>query len=51
MSVAPAQSQGAYFAIIAAVAGITGAIGTALGGFLAQLTYPDYLPFQQSYVW
>ncbi len=44
MSVAPAQSQGAYFAITAAVAGITGAIGTALGGFLAQLTCMGGLP-------
>lgn len=44
MSVAPAQSQAAYFAITAAIAGITGAIGTTAGGFLAQLTSIGGLP-------
>ncbi|MBD0343379.1 MAG: MFS transporter [Coleofasciculus sp. Co-bin14] len=38
MSLAPAHRQAGYFAIAAALAGITGAIGTALGGYLAQLT-------------
>ncbi|HEY9672710.1 MAG TPA: MFS transporter [Waterburya sp.] len=36
MSVAPARSQASYFAIASAIAGVTGAIGTAAGGFLAQ---------------
>ena len=36
MSVAPVRSQASYFAIASAIAGVTGAIGTAAGGFLAQ---------------
>lgn len=36
MSVAPVRSQASYFAIASAMAGVTGAIGTAAGGFLAQ---------------
>ena len=36
MSVAPVRSQASYFAIASAIAGVTGAIGTAIGGFLAQ---------------
>lgn len=39
MSVAPSsRSQSVYFAIACAVAGVAGAMGTATGGFLAQLT-------------
>ncbi len=38
MSLAPARSQATYFAITAALAGVTGAVGTAMGGFLAQLS-------------
>lgn len=44
MSVSPTRSQAAYFAITAAIAGITGAIGTAMGGFLAQATWLGGLP-------
>ncbi len=44
MSLAPARSQAAYFAITAALAGVTGAVGTAMGGFLAQLTSIGGLP-------
>ena len=44
MSVAPAKSQAIYFAIASAVAGVTGALGTATGGFLAQLTSLGGLP-------
>lgn len=39
MSVAPSsRSQAVYFAIACAIAGVAGAMGTATGGFLAQLT-------------
>lgn len=39
MSVAPSsRSQAVYFAIASAIAGAAGAMGTATGGFLAQLT-------------
>ena len=38
MSVAPRRSQAIYFAIASAIAGVTGALGTTTGGFLAQLT-------------
>lgn len=44
MSVAPAKSQTVYFAIASAVAGVTGALGTATGGFLAQLSSLGGLP-------
>lgn len=44
MSVAPARSQAVYFAIASAVAGVAGALGTATGGFLAQLTTLGGLP-------
>ena len=37
MSVAPVRSQAGYFAIAAAITGVTGALGTTAGGFLAQL--------------
>jgi MFS family permease len=38
MAVAPQRNQSSYFAIAAAVGGVTGALGTTAGGFLAQLT-------------
>jgi len=44
MSVAPARSQAAYFAIAAAITGVTGAMGTAVGGFLAQSASTGGLP-------
>lgn len=45
MSVAPSpKSQATYFAIAAAIAGVTGTIGTTAGGFLAQLTSLGSLP-------
>lgn len=37
MNVAPARSQAGYFAIAAAITGVSGALGTTAGGFLAQL--------------
>lgn len=37
MNVAPARSQASYFAIAAAITGVSGALGTTAGGFLAQL--------------
>lgn len=44
MSVAPAKNQAVYFAIASAVAGVTGALGTATGGFLAQVNSLGGLP-------
>jgi len=38
MEVAPLRNQSSYFAIAAAVGGVTGAIGITVGGFLATLT-------------
>lgn len=38
MSVAPLRSQSGYFAIAAAITGVSGALGTTAGGFLAQLS-------------
>ena len=40
LSVAPVQQQATYFAIAAAIAGISGAAGTTVGGFLAE--FADY---------
>jgi MFS family permease len=40
MAIAPMQRHSAYFAIAAAVAGGSGALGTVLGGFLAE--FVDY---------
>lgn len=37
IGVAPVQNQSAYFGIVAAVAGVSGALGTLSGGFLAQV--------------
>jgi MFS family permease len=36
LEIAPARSSSAYFGIAAAVAGIAGALGTTVGGFLAE---------------
>jgi MFS family permease len=38
LGVAPVQNQATYFAVAAAVAGVSGALGTTAGGFLAELT-------------
>lgn len=40
LGIAPVRSQAAYFAVAAAVAGVSGAVGTTAGGFLAQ--FADY---------
>ncbi|MBD2384074.1 MFS transporter [Cylindrospermum sp. FACHB-282] len=37
IGIAPVKNQSIYFAIVAAVAGASGALGTTLGGFIAQL--------------
>ncbi|MEP6516902.1 MFS transporter [Microcoleus vaginatus] len=44
MSVTPLRNQSIYFAIAAAVPGITGAIGITVGGFVASLTGFGGLP-------
>ncbi|MEG4023714.1 MFS transporter [Microcoleus sp. S13C4] len=44
MSVAPLLNQSIYFAIAAAVPGVTGAMGITVGGFLATLTNLGGLP-------
>ena len=44
MALAPARNQSTYFAIVAAVAGVGGALGTTLGGFLAQFYEYGGLP-------
>lgn len=38
LGIAPIKNQSIYFAIVAAVAGASGALGTTLGGFIAQFT-------------
>ncbi|WP_245940156.1 MFS transporter [Stenomitos frigidus] len=40
LGVAPVQQQASYFAVAAAIAGISGALGTTVGGFLAE--FADY---------
>ncbi|HEY9906785.1 MAG TPA: MFS transporter [Thermosynechococcaceae cyanobacterium] len=40
LGVAPVRTQASYFAIAAAVAGVSGALGTTAGGFLAE--FADY---------
>jgi MFS family permease len=40
LGIAPRQNQSSYFAIAAAIAGVSGALGTTAGGFLAQ--FADY---------
>lgn len=37
IGVAPVQNQTAYFGIVAAVAGVSGALGTLAGGYMAQI--------------
>ncbi|MEP0856642.1 MFS transporter [Trichocoleus sp. DQ-U1] len=44
MAVAAGRHQSAYFAIAAAVAGVSGALGTTVGGFLAELDNFGGLP-------
>ncbi|WP_445241332.1 MFS transporter [Microcoleus vaginatus] len=44
MSVTPLRNQSLYFAIAAAVPGVTGAMGITLGGFIATLTNLGGLP-------
>ncbi|TBR59059.1 MFS transporter [Westiellopsis prolifica IICB1] len=39
LEVAPVRNQSVYFATIAAVAGLCGAFGTILGGFLVQINF------------
>lgn len=36
MEITPVRNQSIYFAIAAAIAGVTGALGTTIGGFIAQ---------------
>lgn len=43
ISIAPHRNQSIYFAVAAAVAGISGALGTTAGGFLAQFGYGGFL--------
>lgn len=38
LGIAPAKHQAIYFAIAAAVAGVSGALGTTIGGFVAQFS-------------
>ena len=44
MSVTPLRNQSIYFAVAAAVPGITGAIGITVGGYIASLTDFGGLP-------
>lgn len=44
LGIAPKRNQSTYFAIAAAVAGVSGALGTTAGGFLAQLVQYGGLP-------
>jgi MFS family permease len=44
MDVAPLRNQSKYFAIAAAVAGVSGALGTTVGGFLASVPSFGGLP-------
>jgi MFS family permease len=44
LEIAPLQNQSTYFALAAAIAGISGALGTTAGGFLAQLSNYGGLP-------
>ncbi|MEA5576715.1 MFS transporter [Anabaena sp. UHCC 0451] len=40
LGIAPSKNQSIYFAIAAAIAGVTGALGTTIGGFIAQ--FPQF---------
>ncbi|MGV0026112.1 MFS transporter [Phormidesmis priestleyi] len=44
LGIAPARNQSVYFAVAAAVAGVSGALGTTAGGFLAELADYGGLP-------
>ncbi|XHX81279.1 MAG: MFS transporter [Stenomitos frigidus ULC029] len=44
LGVAPVQQQATYFAIAAATAGISGALGTTVGGFLAEFANYGGIP-------
>ncbi len=39
LEVAPTKNQSIYFAMVAAIAGLCGAFGTILGGFLVQINF------------
>ncbi|MBD2138166.1 MFS transporter [Anabaena sp. FACHB-1237] len=39
LTIAPTRNQSIYFAIAAAVAGVSGALGTTIGGFITQIPY------------
>lgn len=39
IGITPVKNQSIYFAIAAAIAGVTGALGTTIGGFIAQSPY------------
>ncbi len=43
LDIAPDRNQSTYFGVAAAVAGISGALGTTAGGFLAQFGYGGFL--------
>lgn len=43
LGIAPNRNQSTYFGVAAAVAGISGAMGTTAGGFLAQFGYGGFL--------
>ena len=43
ISVAPLHNPASYFGMVAAISGVTGALGTLTGGFLAQSWHPDGL--------
>ncbi|WP_009632245.1 MFS transporter [Synechocystis sp. PCC 7509] len=44
MEVAPREHPSSYFAVAAAVAGLCGALGTTVGGFLSQIPFIGGLP-------
>ncbi|MGQ4649886.1 MFS transporter [Lyngbya aestuarii] len=44
IAIAPLENQSLYFALTAAIAGVSGALGTTAGGFLAQLADYGGLP-------
>ncbi|MBD1825569.1 MFS transporter [Cyanobacteria bacterium FACHB-DQ100] len=44
LGIAPVRNQSTYFALAAAIAGVSGALGTTAGGFLAQLVQYGGLP-------
>ncbi len=43
LSIAPDHNQSTYFGVVAAFAGVSGALGTTAGGFLAQFGYGGLL--------